>query len=227
MERRTTAAGVLALTGLALVGCGDGTSVGAADGPPEVPTTHRALAAAVIDHLGQRPVAAAALTTKDGVRRRDWGVEVAFARPGSDPTHVSLYLTRDLAAWTGTDCDGEENENASGCVERTVHGVPVRVSWQAEAPEEDPGVITVVARHRDRVVAAGASGPHVPRRLEGSRLQAMADRMADLVLDPAVGFTTSRAYDDAGTALPDRVWLDWYGQGNGSPSPGPGTQHQD
>jgi hypothetical protein len=211
---------------LALSACGN-ESGGARNAPADVPTTHRALAAAVIEHVGQKASAAAALTTVDGVRRRDWGVEVAFPVKGHDATHVVLDVTRDPKAWAASACDGENSEALSGCVEKKVDGVPVRLGWQAEQPEEDPGVISVTARRADRVVSVGAYGPHVPTELAGSSLADFADHLIELAADPAVGFTTSQAYADQGEALGDDVWLAWMGQGNGSPSPGPGTQHED
>ena len=218
----------LAATAALLTACGSAASDPAADTASSgaIPTTHRALAAAVIDHVGQRASAAAALTTRDGVRRSDWGVEVAFPVPAGDSTHVRVVVTRSAEPWSDTDCRGKDADAFTGCEERTVGGSTVRLVWEAEAPEEDPGNVAAVARRKDGYVLALATGPAVPRKLEGSELQDLADSLEAIATDPAVGFTTTRAAADAGEEIGDDVWLDWFGKGNGAPSPAPKTQHQ-
>ncbi|WP_228943374.1 hypothetical protein [Nocardioides sp. Leaf374] len=210
----------LALT-VSLAACAGG-GAGPADRsdderPTSESTTSRALAAAVIDHVGQSASAAAPLFRRDGVPSSALGVEVAFPDDRGISTHVRVVVSRRAEAFERFTCNSRATRFAAGCEESSPGGVRTALSWEAGYPEEDPGYLSVASLHDGWIVTVGTYGPFLQEDLGDER--ALADRLVALAADPAVGYRTSASYVEAGAAIGDDVWLDYYGQGNGYPPP--------
>lgn len=218
------------LAGLVLTGassCSDEPDAAPSPGrgsPTAVETTERALAAAVEEHLGRDAAAAAPLFRGDGLPRGAIGTELAFDRAVGDNTHVRVVVSppgADPQVEDLTDCSGF----AEGCEEDVVNGTAYVLLREAGSPEEDPGYVGAVGRRDDVAVFVLAYGPLVPgEEGEGEaddveQTEELVDLVRAVVTDPAVGLRTSAAYDEAGRAIPDDRWLDWFGQGNGASEP--------
>ncbi|MCM3516521.1 hypothetical protein [Nocardioides sp. P86] len=220
-SRRGWSAAIATLTlTVALTACGGG--AGPADRsdderPTAEATTPRALAAAVIDHVGRPASAAAPLFRRDGVPSGALGVEVAFPDDRGISTHVRVVVSRRTEAFERFTCNSRATRFATGCEESSPGGVRTALSWEAGYPEEDPGSLSVAGLHDGWTVTISSHGPFFEEELGDER--ALADRLVDLAADPAVGFRTSASYVEAGAAIGDDVWLDYYGQGNGYPPP--------
>lgn len=197
--------------------------------PTAVVATERALAAAVETHLRREAVVAAPLFVGDGLPEGAIGVELAFDRPVGDHAHVRVVVSP-----PGVDRDAERLESCRatqpnwGCEEDVVEATSYVLVSQAGHPEEDPGLVMAVGRRDDVVVRATAYGPLVPdadgagEGVEADDVQQsgeLADLLRAVVTDPAVGLRTSEHYEEAGAAVDDERWLDWYGQGNGASEP--------
>ncbi|GAB2772865.1 hypothetical protein GCM10027020_27660 [Nocardioides salsibiostraticola] len=213
----------------ALAGCGTGEASSESSTDFTEQSSPRALVAAVEANL-ERPVKQAApLFSQDldyyhpeQVDPSTLALEVSLDEEVGDNSHVRLVVSRDMGSFDDFSCDSDEGSSMTGCEDSTTgEGDEQRLAWEAFAPEEDPGYISVTVRRDDRVIAVLYYGEEVPSDLPDSDLAGLADALVALAADPAVGFTTTAAYAEAGAALDDDVMLDWFGQGNGfAPPPG-------
>lgn len=210
----TVPAALLCLVSLLAAGCSD-ESAEAQDATPQ------ALAAAVLAHHGEDPVAVAPIFGDERLRRDDLAVELAFDRAEGDNDHVRVVLS------DGLPHDGDEEDPCDGprrCLDVSRDGVDGTLLYEAGYPEEDPGVVVAWSvRADDEVVWAYAYGPFVARDDEGGpgeEAEALGETLAAVVTDPGVGWRTSGAYAEAGQEICEGGdWLRWYGDGNGSPEP--------
>lgn len=95
------------------------------------------------------------------------------------------------------DCDSEANARNDGCV-TTDDGL---LLWQEEAPEEDPGILTVVVEKGDRAVLVGYAGPTLtgdPRDLD---MPISVDDLFAIAHDARTDVTTSAEAVEAGRDL--------------------------
>jgi hypothetical protein len=225
--RRTALAGA-ALLCLLTAGCTGGGTDGGPDGPGsgsgsgsgEVEVTPQALAAAVLAHTDEDPVAVAPVFGDERLRRDDLAVELAFDRPEGDNDHVRVVLSDRLPF--GRD----EQDLCAGpwtCLDVGHDGVEATLLYEAGYPEEDPGIVLAWSVREDGVVWAYAYGPFVAPDDEGgpgAEAEALGGTLAAVVTDPGVGWTTSAEYAEAGRDVCDGgAWLRWYGDGNGAPQP--------
>lgn len=206
------------LAGL-LAGCGDDPSAEQGDpGDPQArEATPQAIAAAVLAHYDQRVVAVAPLFARDGVKPGQVVVELAFAREsGEGTTHINVVVSDDVRR------DEPDHDPAYcsrwECVDVSTAGNEATAVLETGYPEEDPGLVAAWSVWGDHVVIAYAHGPFVDE-LPDAEVTELRDALVEVVTDPAVGPRTSAAYAEAGDAIPDDVWREWYGQGNGSPKP--------
>ncbi len=190
-------------------------------------TTARSLVAAVEHHLDRRAKIAAPLFPSDlayespeSIDDRTLAVEVALDEEVGDNSHVRLVVSPDTEIFSQYSCDSEEAGASDGCEEQsTADGADQRLVWEAFSPEEDPGYIAAAVRRDDRTVTVLYYGDEIPEDLLDSDLAGLADALLALIGDPAIGFTTTAAYAEAGAAIDDDVMLDWFGQGNGAAPP--------
>ncbi|MDO9380115.1 MAG: hypothetical protein Q7T56_14810 [Nocardioidaceae bacterium] len=174
------------------VGCGPGGSgAGPGDGGEDV--TPRALAAVLVDALGEPTHAQAS----EGVDYYGDGAVAATVVFGDDfaGEQVELVVAGDPPEEL-TSCEAAADE-ADGCEEV---GDAV-LTWDEEEPEEDPGTVTVAVPKGDAWAVATESGPSItgdPRDLD---LTVSVDDLLALARDPRVGPTTTAAAVAAGDAL--------------------------
>lgn len=82
------------------------------------------------------------------------------------------------------------------------NGSRLRLAWQLDSPEEDPGLVMVVGtRHRGRVLVT-YSGPVISRDPRKLDLDIPVDCLADVAADPRIDLRTDRETLAAGEALP-------------------------
>lgn len=188
---------------LVLAACGtdSGDPGGQSSGEPaggDEPTTPQALAAVAAEYTGTPSSADSEDDAAEEFAAGGVGTELRF---GSDGEYDGDALT--VAVGEGldpslTDCGSTTNEYLAGCVE-TDEGV---LLWEAEAPEEDPGVVYVVVEKGDAAVLLFYSGPTIsadPRELD---LPISVETLFDIATDPRVDLTTSEAAIEAGADLP-------------------------
>lgn len=225
--RRTALAGA-ALLCLLTAGCTGGGSDGGSDGGPdgpgsgsgEVEVTPQALAAAVLAHTDEDPVAVAPVFGDERLRPDDLAVELALDRPEGDNAHVRVVVSDRLPFRR------EDEDPCAGpweCRDVGVDGVDGTLLYEAGYPEEDPGSIVAWSVREEGVVWGYAYGPFVEPDDEGgpgAEAEALGELLAAVVTDPGVGPTTSAAYAEAGREVcAGGAWLRWYGDGNGAPRP--------
>ena len=209
--------GCAALLLATTTGCSGAGSGEAAEGGRATP---QALAAAVLAHHGEDPVAVAPVFGDERLRRGDLAVELAFDRPEGDNDHVRVVLSDRLPY-------GRDDEDPCAgpwqCLAVGRDGVEGTLLYEAGYPEEDPGVVVAWSVREDGVVWAYAYGPFVAPDDEGgpgAEAEALGETLAAVVTDPGVGRTTSGEYLEAGREICDGgAWLRWYGDGNGAPQP--------
>lgn len=169
--------------------------------------------------MGVDPSAAAPLFPRDGVPADSLGVEVALPIDGAS-VHVQTVVTPRTQVWDRLGCGSPENSSADGCEAlETGDGAPMRLTWQDQEPEEDPGFVQVWVLRDDWMTSVFMDGALVhgdPR--EGGLTFDYAD-MEAIATDPATGLITTQEQVDDGAEISGDVWLDWYGQGNGYPPP--------
>ena len=197
-----------AVLALALTGCGSEASSGdpgIARGGDE-PTTARALAHVATEYAGEPSSADKERDAAEEFTSAGVGTELRYGSTGEydgDMLVVAVGKGLDPALF---DCDSEQNASLAGCVQ-TGRGT---LSWEAEAPEEDPGVVYVLVDKGDGVAAllfyAGPSITGDPRELD---MPIPADVLLDIDNDPRVDLTTSQAAIDAGKDL-----TFWSGEGS-------------
>ncbi|MBF4163690.1 hypothetical protein [Nocardioides acrostichi] len=210
--RRTPA--LLVALAVPLVGSacgGDPTAVGGSTA-----ASPQALAAAFIEHYGHDPVAVAPLTPTDWqMNGAELGVEMAFRAEDGDNTHVRVTSGRGTAPRD----EGEDPCHYLECDDVSTDDTRATLIWEPGDPEEDPGVIVARGQRSDQYLVVYANGPLVTQKHDTRELTELGEAVAATATDTGAGLTTTRAYAEAGNAIPDGVWLDWYGQGNGSPKP--------
>lgn len=193
-----------AVLGAALSGCGD---TATDPGQEEVrggdePTTAQALAHVAAEHAG---TPSSATSEDDAAEEFTSGGVGAELRYGSDGEYDGDLLV--VAVGKGLDpalsrCGAKANQYLAGCV-TTDRGT---LMWEAEAPEEDPGVVYVVADKGESTALLFYAGPSItadPRELD---LPIPTDVLFDIAADPRVGVTTSAEAVAAGADLP--FWKD-------------------
>ena len=165
----------------------------------DVPTTPRSLAFVVSEHVDLEPTRAGVDWQADNYRRlfphpqRAVAASTNFAGDGNIVV-VGVSPEREKV---GPSCDD------GFCVDL---GDGVTLAWDEVAPEEDPGLVVVVAELETHTVVLRYSGPEItgdPRDLD---LPVPVDTMVDIVTDPRVAPTTSQAAVDSGDDID--FWLD-------------------
>ncbi|GAA1159153.1 hypothetical protein [Nocardioides aquiterrae] len=165
----------------------------------DVPTTPRSLAFVVSEHVDLEPTRAGVDWAADNYRRlfphpkRAVAASTNFAGDGNIVV-VGVSPEREKV---GPSCDD------GFCADL---GDGVRLAWDELAPEEDPGLVVVVAELDTHTVVLRYSGPAItgdPRDLD---LPIPVDTMVDIVTDPRVAPTTSQEAVDSGEEID--FWLD-------------------
>jgi hypothetical protein len=199
-----TAAALVAALLVAPVGCGGATSTAEPEDATSAepsggsePVTARALGAVAAEYAGTPD---SGDTEEDAAEELGRGAVGAELRFGSDGEYDGDALT--VAVGPGPtrgllDCDGRDAESLDGCV-RTDQGV---LAWEAEEPEEDPGVVYLLVDKDDGAALLFYSGPTItgdPRELD---LPIGVDDLFAIGGDPRVDVTTSPEAVAAGAAL--------------------------
>lgn len=192
---------------LSAFGCGDDqrTTTDLARQGGNEPTTARALAFVVEDHLADQVGHATSARPELGGPRAVGGVGAALRFPAVDePSRpaISVSVGTKATASEFTCARLHEKEVYDGCA--ALHGGVL--FWQKETPEEDPGVIYVALRKGDATVLMFQSGPLItgdPRQLD---LRISVADMFEIVQDPRVNLSTSADAIRAGQDL--KTWTD-------------------
>ena len=194
------------LTAAPLAGCGAATSDGLRshqEGGDE-PLTPRALAAVVAEHTGEPSSGQPSTDMEELGEGLTAAVELRYPSPTDAPSDGHL-----LAVGVGTGlevfaagCDALEGEGITGCAE-TRDGL---VFWEGATPEEDPGVLYVLATKDATEVVLSFSGPALTRDPRELDLVISVPDMFAIAADPRVDVTTSRAAIEAGERL--EFWTD-------------------
>ena len=193
---------VLALAAVPVIStlssCGDTTQVSPTDAGAggRKPTTAAALAYVAAQYAG---TPASAMQERDAAEEFTSGGVGTELRYGSDGEYDGDMLV--VAVGKGldaalTDCEAE-SQSLAGCV-RTGQGV---LMWEAEAPEEDPGVVYVMVNKGDTSALLFYAGPSItgdPRELE---MPISTDILFAIANDPRVDVTTSAEAVEAGAGI--------------------------
>lgn len=188
---------------LALVGCGtqSGSSTDQLTDEPvggDVPTTPRALAAVAVEYTGTPSRADAEEDAAEEFSTDGIGTELQFGSTGEyDGDSLTVAVGRGLDA-SLTDCQSSTNAYLAGCVE-TDRGV---LLWVDEEPEEDPGLLYVIAEKGESAALLLYAGPKItgdPRELD---LPIPVETLFDIADDPRVDVTTSQEAVESGDELP-------------------------
>jgi hypothetical protein len=189
---------------LALSGCGESqppaADVPAADVPAggDRPITARALAFLAAEHAGTPDSATLERDAAEELGSGAVGTELRYGSDGEydgDLLVVAVGKRLDPAL---TDCDAEQNGYLAGRV-TTAEGT---LLWEAEAPEEDPGVVYVAVDKGETAALLFYAGPSIigdPRELD---MPISTDVLFAIANDPRVDVTTSAAAIAAGADLP-------------------------
>lgn len=185
-------------------GCGAKTGESNSPGGGKEPTTARALAAVVEDHLADKVgYATSARPGLDAARAVGGvGAELRYRAKGepSKPA-VSIAVGTKAAAAEFT-CKKLMSQSYDGCA-ATNGGV---LFWENETPEEDPGVVYVALRKGSATALMFLSGPVIskdPRKLD---LRISVEDLFAIAKDDRVNTTTSSSAVHAGEAL--KSWTD-------------------
>lgn len=165
------------------------------------PVTARALAAVAAEHAGMPSSATREADAAEEFARDGVGAELRYDAGGESDgdmlvVAVGKGLPREL-----TGCDAPP-EWLAGCAE--VDGAVLL--WEQAAPEEDPGVVYLVAPKEEGAALIFYAGPTItgdPRDLD---LPISVDDLAALATDPRIDLTTSQAAIEAGADLD--TWRD-------------------
>ncbi|QBR91547.1 hypothetical protein [Nocardioides euryhalodurans] len=184
----------------ALTSCGSDTQASSAEGSggDRVPVTARVLALVAAEHAG---------TPDSAERERDAAEELtsggvgAELRYGSDGEYDGDLLV--VAVGTGldeamVDCDAEATEFLAGCV-RTDQGT---LLWEAEAPEEDPGVVYVAVDKGESAALLFYAGPAITGDPRDLGMPISTETLFAIANDPRVDVTTPGETVDAAADLP-------------------------
>lgn len=161
------------------------------------PTTPQALAYVAAEHAGPP---ASAVRESDGAEEFQEGGVGTELRYGSDGEYDGDMLV--VAAGKGLDpalvgCETEEAQSLAGCVS-TDQGT---LMWEAEAPEEDPGVVYVLVDKGESAALVFYAGPPItddPRELD---MPISTEVLFAIANDPRVDVTTSVEAVQAGADL--------------------------
>lgn len=184
---------------VALAGCGtqNGSPTEQPDGG-DVPTTPRALAAVAVEYAGTPASATREEDAAEEFAGRAVGAELRYGSDGEyDGDLLAIAVGEGLDPGLN-DCDSEATAYLAGCVE-TDRGV---LLWEAEAPEEDPGVVYVVVEKGESEALLFYAGPSItgdPRDLD---LPLSVETLFDIAGDPRVDVTTSQEAVESGEELP-------------------------
>lgn len=165
-----------------LAGCGEGPATPAAG---EASLTARAVAVVMLDHLPDETVNRTAVYVDEQSPEGLVGANLSYA--GEDNGSVTVTVSRSKAPACRETC-------ASVGQETWLH-------WDLEAPEEDPGIVSVLRQHGDELVTATTSGPVItddPRDLD---LSPSVDELVALVNDPRLSLSTTEEVVAAGERL--------------------------
>lgn len=199
---RTSAALAVPLALLALlVGCGTEQASPAHMLPDEgdrVPITQRAIGAIALTHLDDDTSDRRGMYTD---RRHPKGLVGADLRYRAGPGEDGDLLRVAVAPGEPEVDPCEFNQ----CVELEtgVEGATLLLRWQEEAPEADPGVVSVLLQRDGEYAYVYQAGPTItgdPRDLD---LTVGIDQMTDVVEDPWLRLGTSPEVVEAGEQLED------------------------
>jgi hypothetical protein len=188
----------------ALGGCGDSTRATPTEtgGGEPVATTARALAAVAAEHAGTPDSAVEEGDAAEEFGSGGVGTELRYGADGEDDGDMLVVAVGTGLEASTFDCDAPETQSLAGCV-RTDEGT---LMWEAEAPEEDPGVVYVVVEKGKGQALLFYAGPAItgdPRELD---LPISTDVLFAIATDPRVGVTTDADTVAAGADLP--FWQD-------------------
>ena len=161
------------------------------------PITDRALAAAVVEHTGEPATAGPAEDLEELGDGLAAGVDLRYGPDTSDGHLLTVGVGRDFAAAVGDTCAAWAEHGVSGCAE-TRDGL---LAWEAATPEEDPGVVYVLASKGGTDVVLVLSGLEIsgdPRELD---LPVAVEDLFAVAADPRVDLTTSPEAVEAGRDL--------------------------
>lgn len=189
--------GLLLLTCVLLAGCGDeGASlVGAGD----VPITQRAIAAMTLEHAPEDTTTREATSTDRSDPEGALGADLRYDGDGEydgDLLRVFLSPPRD----DENPCGDDEEDR---CDSREVDQGTLTLAWDVEAPEEDPGYVSVVLQREDETVSVGWFGDTITGDPRDQDLTLSIDTLEAIAQDPRISLTTSQAVVDAGGDLDD------------------------
>ena len=206
---RLTVARTPLLVGAVLLGLATSSCTPAADpaptppssdvGGPAGPLTTREVAGVATEVLGVEPFDVEPLPRRRGTPPGVVGADLGLpGGPGEPPDGEGVVV--------GVELDPDPDPGgcravvqADGCAARRVEGGVVRVSWQVQVPEGDPGAVAVSLTSRAGSTTVTQSGPDVtgdPRRLD---LPFDVATMVDLARDPRL-----RLPRDTGPGTPER-----------------------
>ncbi len=163
------------------------------------PTTPRSLAYVVSEHVDLEP-------TKAGV---DWAAD----------NYRRLFPHPKRAVAASTNFAGEGNIIVVGISPERKKGGPscedglcadlgdgITLAWDEVVPEEDPGLVMVIAELDTHTVVLRYSGPDITGDPRDVGLPISVDTLVDIVTDPRVAPTTSQEAIDSGEEID--FWLD-------------------
>ncbi len=179
---------LLALTSaIALAGCGDQRSAGGAEA-----ITSRAIAAVMLDHLPGDTTRRGATYVDENSPRGYVGADFRYDGDGEsdgDLVRVTLQRGGRLPACADTGCA----DLPGG----------VRLLWEKEEPEEDPGVVRLTRLQDGGLLTVLLAGPRItgdPRRQE---LRPTLKALTELAADSRLALRTSAETVAAGRGVPD------------------------
>lgn len=173
-------------------------------------TTHEALAAAVLADLDVEPISIAATELDDDAPADAVAVELRLPLSDDD---FGLRLLVAVTTEEIPDAACGQDENEDGCTDDDLpDGSRQLVTWEAEEPEEDPGILNLLTERTDpeASVAVFVAGPTIPEELTDDtelELFTLGD-LKDLSQNPEIGPTTTPEAIAAGEDLPDEWWVE-------------------
>ncbi|MDO7867227.1 hypothetical protein [Nocardioides jiangxiensis] len=179
-DRLVAALVITTLSAGALAGCGEDTT--------PAPATKKALAAVAVDDLGITPSSYG--LTPSWYYPAPLQVEVRWHPKGSHDAHrLTLDATADAPA---RGCPA--GEDAPRCATWRVKGGTAVLTWETEAPEEDPGLFHLAWQRGGELREAGYAGAAItgdPRAQAG--LPVSVDDLLGVLTDSRFGVTSTRA----------------------------------
>jgi hypothetical protein len=160
-----------------------------------VPITQRGIAAVALDYAPAETSSRAATYTDQRHRPGTLGADFRYHAGGD--SDGDLLRTVVMPARADFSCPP-----GSHCMQ-LFHGQPepVFLYWQKLAPEEDPGIVYVVANHDGEQTASLYSGPDITANPLKLDLEIPVDVLVDIVTDPRLRLQTTQDVVDAGVAL--------------------------